>query len=337
MNFLLQCGRCRRERGGSLTRVIAARQRHLSIQTSTRPAAFELFAMLKNIVCTVTLGLLAAVGLASTAAAQEAVMDEFYGDGVHNFYDRDFFQAMQNLSIAIDGGSKDPRAYYYRGLARLKTGDTLGAHEDMQKGAHLEADDVDQFYPVARSLERVQGPERRQLEKYRSLARAHARQLQRTRDAMRYEQRRRNEAQVLRAVPTGPAPAPLVTPATSIAPAPAAAAPATAPAAPVPAATPPATPPTPDAADPFGAPPAAAPASADPFGAPPAEAPASDDPFGAPPADAPAEAPAAEPPAAEGPAEMPAEAPAEAPAEDPFGAAPAAAGDSGNPFGDDPN
>src|SRR5262245_30933729 len=81
---------------------------------SPRPAAFESFAMLKNFVRTVTLGLLAAGGLISTASAQEAVMDEFYGDGVHNFYDRDFFQAMQNLSVAIDGGSKDPRAYYYR-------------------------------------------------------------------------------------------------------------------------------------------------------------------------------------------------------------------------------
>ncbi len=278
--------------------------------------------MLKNTVCTVTLGLLVAGGLVSSAAAQEAVMDEFYGDGVHNFYDRDFFQAMQNLSVAIDGGSKDPRAYYYRGLARLRTGDHYGAHDDMQIGAQLEADDVDQFYPVAKSLERVQGADRKQLEKYRSIARAHARQRQRTRDAMRYEQRRRNETQVLRAVPTGPAPAALVTPAAGIAPAPAAVPPAPAPGA-VPAAIPPATPPAPAAADPFGTP------ASDPAPA------AADDPFGA---------PAEELPAEEAPAEMPDEAPAEAPAEsepaaadDPFGAPAAEAPATENPFGDDPN
>jgi hypothetical protein len=286
--------------------------------------------MLKNFVCTVTLSLLAASGLVSMTAAQEAVMDEFYGDGVHNFYDRDFFQAMQNLSIAIDGGSKDPRTYYYRGLARLRTGDHYGAHDDMQMGAQLEADDVDQFYPVAKSLERVQGPDRKQLEKYRSIARAHARQRQRTRDAVRYEQRRRNETQVLRAVPTGPAPAPLVAPAAGIAPAPAAvpgAAPAPAPAGP-------ATPPPPAPGDPFGAPPAEAPASDNPFGDAPAETPA---------AEAPAEMPAEVP--ATAPAEVPAEAPAETPAEpapaasdDPFGTPPAGeAPASENPFGDDPN
>ncbi len=274
--------------------------------------------MLKNIVRTVTLGLLVAGGLVSSAAAQEAVMDEFYGDGVHNFYDRDFFQAMQNLSIAIDGGSKDPRAYYYRGLARLRTGDHYGAHDDMQMGAQLEADDVDQFYPVAKSLERVQGADRKQLEKYRSIARAHARQRQRTRDAMRYEQRRRNETQVLRAVPTGPAPAPLVAPAAGIAPAPAAAVPPAPAPGVVPTVTPPATPPAPAAADPFGAP------AADPAPA------AADDPFGAPAEELPAEMPA------EAPAEAPAE-PAPAAADDPFGAPAAEAPSSENPFGDDPN
>ena len=83
--------------------------------------------MLKNVMRTVMGGLLAASCLpAGSAWAQQAVMDEFYGNGVHNFYDRDFFQAMQNLSVAIDGGSKDPRAYYYRGLAKLRCGDTYG-------------------------------------------------------------------------------------------------------------------------------------------------------------------------------------------------------------------
>ncbi len=270
--------------------------------------------MYKNFVCPVMLGLLAtAGGFVSSAAAQDAVMDEFYGNGVHNFYDRDFFQAMQNLSIAIDGGSKDPRAYYYRGLARLRTGDTWGAHDDMQHGAHLEADDVDQFYPVAKSLERVQGADRKQLEKYRSIARAKARQRQRHRDALRYEQRRRDEAQVLRAVPVGPQPAPLVAPASGVAPAPAVAAPA------APAVVPP---------------PAPAPAAVDDPFAPAADAPAdTGNPFGDAPSDAPAEMPA-DAPAEDSPF---GDAAGEAPADDPFSAPADETPADENPFGDDPN
>jgi len=261
--------------------------------------------MLKNLMCTVFAGVLAIGCLsASSAPAQEAVMDEFYGQGVHNFYDRDFFQAMNNLSVAIDGGSRDPRAYYYRGLARLRSGDSHGAHADLQKGSELESADVDQFYPVAKSLERVQGSDRSTLERYRALARAQNRQRQLRRDAVRYEQRRRSEAQVLRSVPVGPAPAPL-----GVAPAAAAGPAGAAPGPPAP------MPPDAPAYDPFDTPPA------------PADAPAADDPFATPP-EAPADAPPAEDPPAEDPF-----APAPA-AEAPAAEAPAAEED---PFGDDPN
>jgi hypothetical protein len=276
--------------------------------------------MLKNLMCTVFGGVLAIGCLsASSAPAQEAVMDEFYGQGVHNFYDRDFFQAMNNLSVAIDGGSRDPRAYYYRGLTKLRSGDTRGAHEDLQMGSLLESSDVDQFYPVSRSLERVQGSDRATLERYRALARAQSRQRQLRRDAVRYEQRRRSEAQVLRSVPVGPAPAPLgVAPATAV----------------EPAGAPPAAVPGPPAPMPPDAP------MDDPFAAPatPADAPAADDPFAAPeatPADAPpADAPAETPPAEEDPfAPAPA---AEAPAAE-APATPEAPAAEEDPFADDPN
>jgi hypothetical protein len=278
--------------------------------------------MLKFALRTVMGGLLAASCLPTgLAEAQQAVMDEFYGNGVHNFYDRDFFQAMNNLSVAIDGGSKDPRAYYYRGLAKMRTGDHYGAQADMQMGAQFESADIDGFYPVSKALERVQGSERRELERYRALARAQARDRQLRRDAVRYEQRRRNEAQVLRAVPVGPPPAPLgVAPATAIGGAAPAGAPATAPETTAPAAAPPATPPPPASDDPFGDAPAETPA---------ADAPASDSPFDAPAETPPAETPPATtppatppPPAAEPPATPPATEPAAE--EDPFAEAPAA-------------
>ena len=275
--------------------------------------------MLKNVMRTVLGGLLAASCLpAGSALAQQAVMDEFYGNGVHSFYDRDFFQAMNHLSVAIDGGSKDPRAYYYRGLSKMRTGDTYGAQDDMQMGAMLESADVDQFYPVSKSLERVQGAERRELERYRAMARAQARDRQLRRDAVRYEQRRRNEAQVLRSVPVGPPPAPLgVAPATAVGPA----APA----------VPPAATSSPAAAAPAVPPPPAEAAEDNPFGEAPADVPAADAPAGDSPFDAPAETPpAAEPPAAAPPAAAP---PATPPAASPPATEPAAADD---PFADVP-
>ncbi len=128
--------------------------------------------MLKRFGCIVVALALAVAWLsAEPLLAQNAVLNEFYGSGVHNYYERDYFAAVTDLNTAIDGGSQDPRAYYYRGLARMRSGDSAGAHEDMKKGAALESADINQFYPVAKSLERVQGSERQTLERYRSLAR----------------------------------------------------------------------------------------------------------------------------------------------------------------------
>ncbi|REK09961.1 MAG: hypothetical protein DWQ37_17830 [Planctomycetota bacterium] len=238
---------------------------------------------------------------ARSLPAQDAVLDDYLGSGLHNYYERDYAQAMRHLSTAIEGGSQDPRTYYYRGLAKLRAGDTYGAHEDMQVGAALESADVNQFYPVARSLERVQGPERRTLERYRKLARAQARQRRLEQDAARYERYRRNEAQVLRNAPVGPPPAPLGRPAEQ----PAAAA---EPVPPQPAAAqppqpmPPAAAPGPAAAPPADTPP---PAADDPFAPPPGGD--ADDPFGAPSGDA----------------------------ADPFGDTPDAGGAVDNPFADE--
>lgn len=223
-----------------------------------------------------TFGLMLAIAgtwAAAGLAQDHPVFSQFYGSGVHSYYERDYFEALAALSQAIDGGTKDPRAYYYRGLSHMQLGDSTSAARDMKKGAQLESADVNQFYPVGRSLERVQGRQRVQLERYRAQARAEMRYRQMKRDAARYEQRRRAEAQVLRSVPVGPPPAPLR-------PAPGAVPPPTpdAPAAPAPAAAAPAEQPVAPAeespfADPGAAPPAdeqpaAEPAEANPFDTP---------------------------------------------------------------------
>jgi hypothetical protein len=290
-------------------------------------------------------------------AAQEPVLEEFYGNGVHQYFSGNYGRAIADLDAAINAGSRDPRAYYFRGLAKLRAG--FGGESDLQHGASLEASDTDQYYPVSDSLERIQGSTRQLIERYRSVARANAFAQEQRRNAARYQKLKEREQQVLR----GPAPSAVPATALETAPAPAAAA-AEAdakPAAPSDAVAKPAVPPSPvpeppAAEDPFAekvaapAPPAPAPGaaaapaadSADPF----ADAPADDMPAAKPPtANPPAAAepeltddPFGEPPPADAPAEKPAAAPADdpfatppaSPTDDPFGAPPA---DTDDPFG----
>jgi hypothetical protein len=206
----------------------------------------------------------------SLAPAQEAVLNQMYGSGVHAYFAGDYNQALQDLTMAIEDGSKDPRVYYFRGLVELRLGMSEVADEDFARGAELEAKTADRFYPVSRSLERVQGYDRLALEKHRALARAAVYRAQQAQEKERYEQFQRAEQEVLREPRRAePLPAPAAQPAAD----PAAEAPA-----------------KPAAADPFADEPAEeAPAADD-------DAAMEDDPFGEAPAeDEPAEdAPAAE-------------------------------------------
>ncbi len=251
---------------------------------------------------------------AGPLAAQDAVLAQFYGSGVHQYFAGNYDRAAADLTTAIDGGSKDPRAYYFRALTSLRRGDSYSAESDLRVGASLESADVSQFYPVGKSLERVQGSDRKMLERHRAIARAEAFQRRHDRDLMRYEQRRRAESQVLRssgAVPLVKPPGPGV-------------------------AQPPVPGPEPVEDDPFADKPETTPAVAKPA-VPAAEKPAVEPAAEEPAADMPAEPPAAESEPAADPfgdepaadAKPAAEAPAEPPAAEPK------AGDE-DPFADDP-
>jgi hypothetical protein len=246
-------------------------------------------------------------------AADEAVLDQLYGNGVHYYFGGDYSRAYDSLSSAIRGGSKDPRAYYFRGLAEMRLGREPDAVADFSKGASLEATDTNGRYFVGQALERIQGPTRASLEQYRENARAVALERGMQNQQTVYEQQRGAESQVLRrSIPPAelaPAPTPDRAVAKQGAP------PARGPAPPVLTNDKTTVEKPVDAADPFAPAPAAdkkpatepAPAS----GPAPDQAP-SDDPF---------KTPAAKPAAApQPPADKPAEAPAEKPADagDPF-------------------
>ncbi len=108
----------------------------------------------------------------SSSRADEAVLDQLYGNGVHYYFGSDYSRAYDSLSAAIRGGSKDPRAYYFRGLAEMRLGREPDATADFTKGAELESADANGRYFVGQSLERIQGPTRAALEQYRENARA---------------------------------------------------------------------------------------------------------------------------------------------------------------------
>src|SRR5438105_15887797 len=83
---------------------------------------------------------------AAILAADEAVLEQLYGNGVHAFNDGDYAGASRHLTAAIQGGSHDPRAYYFRGLASLSLGKQQDAVADFQKGAELETGDASGVY-----------------------------------------------------------------------------------------------------------------------------------------------------------------------------------------------
>lgn len=145
---------------------------------------------------------------AGSMFAQDVVLGQKYGLGVHCYFAGDYVKAYEQLTDAIDSGSKDPRAFYFRGLAYLKLGRTPEANLDFQKGADLESRDTNKFYNVAKSLERVQGAARVALENFRVEARmAVYAEAERMRKA-RYEAIQREEQRVLRSqtviIPTPP-------------------------------------------------------------------------------------------------------------------------------------
>jgi tetratricopeptide (TPR) repeat protein len=148
----------------------------------------------------IVMGLAAVVIAASTTnhvQAQDSLLAELYGQGVHAFFAGNYSQSHDLLTMAIDSGSLDPRAYYFRGLAYGRLGRPDEAVIDQKKGAELEASGKTRVYPVGRSLQRVQGRERLELERYRQVARLAIRMRNIKATAARYESIQRGEADVL--------------------------------------------------------------------------------------------------------------------------------------------
>lgn len=133
----------------------------------------------------------------SAAMAQGDAMTELYGQGVHLYFSGDYTNADEILSKVVDSGSLDPRAHYFRGLAREMQGG--GGNFDFENGARLETEGK-RVVSVGLALTRVQGVVRTKIETARRDARVVQRQQQ-----LLAEQARRDAAGA--AVPSDIAPA----------------------------------------------------------------------------------------------------------------------------------
>lgn len=249
--------------------------------------------------------LLLSLSAVQNAEAQDSVLTDMYGRGVHAFFRGDYEQCQKLLETVVEEGTSDPRVYYFLGLADFNMGQKDAADQNFTKGARLELSGVS-AYPIGKSLERVQGSARLALESFRNKVRTETYLKNKEDERKRFEDLKRQEDLVLRNRDAKPAPAPVDVPkvdstdpfggdSTSTPPTPAPATPMTEPdtgsdpfggSTPMP--MPPAT------ADPFGGSPAPttpAPSTADPFGgsstapstpAPSTPAPSTNDPFGGP-------------------------------------------------------
>jgi hypothetical protein len=137
---------------------------------------------------------------AVSSQAQEAALGQLYGKGVHEYFAGDYANASQRMTSLITAGSRDPRVFYFRGLACMKLGQTQEAKTAFSKGAQLESKDINKYYDVARSLERVQGSERQLLESYRVKARIAAFAESERLRKVRYEAIKREEARVVQSM-----------------------------------------------------------------------------------------------------------------------------------------
>jgi hypothetical protein len=144
----------------------------------------------------------------SSASAQSNVLAEYYGRGVHAYFNHDLINAYDYFTKAIDNGINDPRAYYFRGLTSVASGREYEAESDYRAGADLEAKGA--FGPaISQALTRIQGSHRMAIEDMRLQARLDYAAAAKARSDARYGDIQAAESDVLR---DRPAPRPPVAP-----------------------------------------------------------------------------------------------------------------------------
>jgi tetratricopeptide (TPR) repeat protein len=128
-----------------------------------------------------------AAAQASIPLSDDAAIARAFGSGAHAFFGGDYQRAYDDLTQAIAAGTKDPRAFYFRGLAARRMGRIDEAEADFSSAARIEADTLGDW-PVSRTLERIQGDDRLAIERHRVRSRIEAIQTRKDAADRRYSQ-----------------------------------------------------------------------------------------------------------------------------------------------------
>ncbi len=139
---------------------------------------------------------LALAGSALPALAQDGLLEDLYGRGVHAYFEHRYEEAHGLLTKAVTSGLQDPRAYYFRGLTYLRLGRPDEAKAEFKTGAELEAIAAEPVN-VGKALERIQGAERIAIEQHRRAGRLALHNKAAAAAKARYEERIDAERRVL--------------------------------------------------------------------------------------------------------------------------------------------
>lgn len=107
--------------------------------------------------------------LPAITTADENDARKSLGQGIHHLHQGQLTEAIASFDVASVELSQDPRVYFFRGIAKSRTGDADAAESDFQRGAQLEAFLGRQDIGLA--LQRIQGVERITIEQHRTDAR----------------------------------------------------------------------------------------------------------------------------------------------------------------------
>ena len=141
---------------------------------------------MKKIALTIVIsGLVYSAGISNQAHANQTLLSEMFGRGIHAYYVGNQDDAKKLFTSAIENGLEDPRVYYFRGIVAFESGSSEQAVNDWKRGAEIEANSRVN-YVVGKSLARFQGNGRVQLESIRQAAKLAAYQARLKRAETRY-------------------------------------------------------------------------------------------------------------------------------------------------------
>lgn len=88
----------------------------------------------------------------------------FFGEAYHAFWQGDYAAALRLLETALQADDQDARVWYYKGLAELRIGQNEASYQSLAVAIRLHRANTVESSSVNKSLERVQGSLRMELE-----------------------------------------------------------------------------------------------------------------------------------------------------------------------------